>query len=382
MIQSSYGTYSNSPNTNNGLSGGSSANRRFGRVVDVIIDTFHPKYEQYGKSQSLNGVLYRQLDRGTNEEEEEELLFAYCGNSKIKTLPLKGEIVKIETLPSETEISGPTATKTYWTEIVTLWNHPHHNAYPDTAKNEENDYGDDFEEMTIAPLQVFPGDFILEGRHGQSIRFNGTKYDTNELIDDSNNGKPIIIISNGQKEAENSIDPILENINEDPSSIYLTSDHIVPLEQANEKRDAFEDEPEKADTFKGKQLIINADRVYINGREEGIYLSAKQNIGLNAEQVGIDGEKYVGIDAKKIYLGTTAFEEKEPALKGQTSTDWLDDLTSLLEGLANTLATTPPAPPTYIAALIKQGVKLKAQLPQLKALLKQLHSKKVFIDNQ
>jgi len=98
MIQSSYGTYSNSPSTNNSSSGGSSANRRFGRVVDVIIDTFHPKYEQYGKSQSLNGVLYRQLDRGTNEEEEEELLFAYCGNSKIKTLPLKGEIVKIESM--------------------------------------------------------------------------------------------------------------------------------------------------------------------------------------------------------------------------------------------------------------------------------------------
>ena len=44
------------------------------------------------------------------------------------------------------------------------------------------------------------------------------------------------------------------------------------------------------------------------------------------------------------------------------------------------MATTPPAPPTYIAGLLKEGVKMQAQLPALKQLLKNLHSKKVFID--
>ena len=383
MIQSSYGSGTPGVYSSTGQASGGGNTRKFGRVVDVILDSFHPEYDQYGKSQSINGVFYRQLDKGNTEDDEQELFFAFCGTSDFKKIPLKGEVVKIETLPSDDLTNTPSATKDYWTKVVTIWNHPHHNAYPDTTQQEEVDFGDDFnEEDKIAPLQAFPGDYIIEGRHAQSIRFSGTKYESNELVDDSNNGKPYTIISNGQKEPENSIDPVIENINEDPSSLYFTSDHTVPLTQANEKRDAWEEEPEKADVYKGSQILGNADRIYLNGREEGIYLSAKKNIGLNSEYVGIDGEKYVGIDAKKIYLGTTAFEEKEPALKGQTSTDWLDDLVGLLEGLANTLATTPPTPPTYIAGLVKEGVKLKAQLPQLKGLLKQLHSKKVYIDNK
>lgn len=383
MIQSSYGFGSTGNYTSTGQASGGSNTRKFGRVVDIILDSFHPEYEQYGKSQSINGVFYRQLDKGVTEDTEQELYFAYCGASDFKKIPLVGEIIRIETLPSDNLELTPSATKDYWTKIVTMWNHPHHNAYPDTTQQEDVDFGKDFKEETnIAPKQAFPGDYIIEGRHGQSIRFNGTKYDSNELIDDSNNGKPLILISNGQKQPQNSVDPVVENINEDPSSLYFTSNHVIPLVQANEKRDAWDEEPEKADTYKGSQIVGNADRIYLNGREEGIYLSSKQNIGLNSEYVGIDGEKYVGVDAKKIYLGTTAFEEKEPALKGQTSTDWLEDLVGLLEGLATTLATTPPAPPVYIAALIKEGVKLQAQLPQLKGLLKQLHSKKVYIDNK
>lgn len=370
----------------NSSSAPSSGGNSYGRVVEIILDSFHPKYEDYGKSQSLNGIFYRELNAPLKEDEETELRFAYCDKSNQKRIPVKGEIVYLETKPSEQRVQGqPVTTKTYWSSIISMWNHPHHNAYPDTNQSGEstNDFGEYFTELDkIAPLQAFPGDDIWEGRNGQSIRFNGTKYDSNELTDDSNNGKPLVLISNGQKEPQNSIDPVVENIDEDPSSIYLTSDHTIPLTQANEKRDAFDEEPEKADTYKGSQVIVNGGRLYFNAKDEGAFISSKETIGLNSKIIGIDGEQYVGIDAKKIYLGTTAFKEQEPALKGQTSTDWLDDLVSLLEGLAKTLATTPPAPPTYIGALIKEGIKLQIQLPKLKSLLTQLHSKKVYIDNK
>ena len=88
-------------------------------------------------------------------------------------------------------------------------------------------------------------------------------------------------------------------------------------------------------------------------------------------------------DSKKIYLGSGAFDEDEPALKGETTTTWLDDLVSLLESLAKTLATSPPAPAElYTAKLVKEGGSLLKQLPRLKQILKQLHSKKVFIDKK
>lgn len=366
--------------------GSPSAGGNFGRVVDIILDQFHPEYEQFGRSQCINAVFYRELNSEYIEDEESVLRIAFCNHTSLRRIPVKGEIVYLETRPSEQRGEGiPVTTKTYWRDIISIWNHPHHNAYPDTNQSGEsiNDFGKHFEEQDkIAPLQAFPGDDIWEGRNGQSIRFNGTKYDSNIIIDNSNNGKPVTLISNGKKTPNDSLNPIVEDINEDPSSIFLTSDHTITLTQANEKREAFDEEPEKADKYKGSQVVINSGRLFFNARDEGAFISSKEVIGFNSKVIGIDGKDYIGLDAKKIYLGTSAFEEKEPALKGQTSTDWLDDLVGLLEGLAKTLATTPPAPPTYIAGLVKEGIKLQIQLPQLKSLLKQLHSRKVYIDNK
>ena len=351
-----------------------------GRVVDVIMDANHPEYDTFGSTLALYGVFYKALNSNADEEADEQTLFAYCQRNESIKVPLKGEIVEIISQPSEDRDKDAGSTKDFWRSIVNVWNHPHHSASPTT---DDNEFGDDFEEKTVVnPLQIFPGDVTIEGRHGNTIRLGGTNYESNPFSEDSNNGLPFTIIKNGQKEADDSIETIVEDVNEDKSSIYLTSDHTIELEQAHEKRDAFEEEPETADVFKGPQVIINSGRLYFNARDEGAFISAKEMIGLNAKVIGIDSDDYIGLDSKKIYLGTDAFDEDEPALKGETSTVWLDDLVSLLEGLAKTMATTPPAPPTYIGALVKEGIKLQIQLPKLKGLLKNLHSKKVFIDKK
>jgi len=369
-----------------GSSGGSSSLNTFARVVDVITDSFHPKYEVYGGSQSINGILYRNLKTASSEEDDQQLRFAFCSDVNIKRVPLKSEIVEIVTLPSERRSTGPGSTKSYWSQVVPMWNHPHHNAYPDTAQYEdqesEAEFGDFFEETDkVNPLQLFPGDISIEGRHGQSIRMTGTKYDSNIWIDDSNNGEPLTIIRNGQKEAESGDESVIEDINEDKSSIYLTSDHTVELEQANEKRESWKDEPEKADKFKGSQVIINSGRLYFNAYDEHTLISAKEGIGLNAKTVSLDGEEYVGLDAKKIYLGAAALKrEHEPVLKGKTSTTWLNDLTKQVKTLADTMAKLPPAPPAAIAKLIVTGNTVLPLLEILINKLPQLHSKKVFTE--
>jgi len=200
-------------------SGGENINGRFGRVVDIITDSFHPEYKNYGNTLSLNGVFYRPITSSELEDTTTDLRFAYQGAKSIKEVPLKGEIVEIQNQPSNERVDNPGSLKVYWTKIIPLWNHPHHNAYPDTIQSGEGDanLGKEFkEETTINPLQQFPGDITMEGRHGQSIRFTGTKFDSNPWIDDSNNGKPLIVISNGQKETQNGDETIIEDINEDP----------------------------------------------------------------------------------------------------------------------------------------------------------------------
>lgn len=361
----------------------SSTEAGFGRVVDVVLDSKHPLYDEYNKSQSLNGVLYRQINSFGIEDEESNLLFAYAGNNLIKKQPLKNEIVQIISMPTEERNSDPNAKKRYWSNIIPVWNHPHHNAFPDIKQFGEGDVdlGEDFEEtQQVAPIQCFPGDTILEGRHGNTIRLGGTKYTLNEFTDSSNNGTPYTIIRNGMKSPPNALDPTVEDINEDDASIYLGSDHKFELSQANDKRDAWENEPEKADTYKGSQVVINAGRLFFNSKEEGVFLSAVKGIGLNAKEIGIDGENYVGLDAKKVYLGTKAFDEEEPVLKGLTTTDWLDDFMSQFETIVKGMATMPPAPPAAIAKMIATANAVLPMLPTLKNLLKQLHSKKVFTE--
>lgn len=372
--------------TGGGSSSGHSKHTAFGRVVDIVTDAFHPKYEDYGSSQSINGVFYRPLGGAKVEDEENQLRFAFCSDVNIKRVPLKGEIVEIINLPSERRSSGPGATKSYWTRIVPLWNHPHHNAYPDTTQFEdqesEADLGEYFEESDkVNPLQLFPGDISIEGRHGQSIRFTGTKYDSNEWIDNSNNGQPLTIIRNGQAEAGSGDESVLEDINEDKSSIYLTSDHTIELEQANEKREAWSEEPEKADKFKGPQILLNSGRLYFNAYDEHALISAKEGIGLNSKTISLDGEEYVGLDAKKIYLGVEALKrEHEPVLKGQTTTDWLDDFISQFETLTKGIATAPPAPPAFVAKCIAVANSIVPIIPILKNQLPNLHSKKVYTE--
>ena len=105
-------------------------------------------------------------------------------------------------------------------------------------------------------------------------------------------------------------------------------------------------------------------------------------IGLNSKVIGIDSDDYIGMDSKKIYLGKGAFDEDEPALKGQTTTDWLNDLVAALEELVKTMATSPPSPPVYVPLVAKTAIAVLPQLPKLRALLTRLHSKKVYIDNR
>ena len=140
-----------------------------------------------------------------------------------------------------------------------MWGHPHHNALP-TVKGLEseqtaNDYqetgaglvrkvedgGTDVtlgkyfqEQINIKPLLPYEGDMILEGRFGNSIRFGSTNNsqeisNPNGWSDSGNTGDPITIIRNGQSSNldEKGWLPTTERINEDATSIYLTSNQRI-----------------------------------------------------------------------------------------------------------------------------------------------------------
>ena len=160
----------------------------------------------------------------------------------------------------------------------------------------------------------------------------------------------------------------------------MGSDHKFELEIANDKRDALEKEPEDTDQFKGNQVIINSGRLVFNAKDESMLISSTEQIGINASEVGVDADKYIGFDAKRIYLGEKGFEEDEPVLLGQTTIDWLDDHLSQFESLVKTLATLPPAPPAAVAKIIASSAAIFPTLKVLRQKLKLNLSKKVYTE--
>jgi len=362
--------------------GGSNPTFRFGRVVDVVLDESSPYWDQFGRSQAINGIVFRDINVPLSQDEETELPFAYCANPNVIQLPLKNEIVIISNLPSELRANNPGATKNYWISVVGLWNHPNHNIYPDTSQDgTDPDFGEDFEENDkVAPLQTYPGDVLISGRHGNTVRLSGTKQTYNTLTDDSNNGDPFIILKNKMKDPDDGTSLSTEDINEDGSSVYMVSNHKVPLDEANKNANSWDEPADLAAAYEGDQVLINGGRLFFNAKEEGAFIAASEYIGLASKEVHIDGDDMVSIDGKKIYLGRVAMKkEDEPVILGTTLQDWLTNLTDNLNTLLKSLG-KPSAPPAYVAANVATAKALQPAIKTLKSQIKLLTSKKVFTE--
>ena len=365
----------------------------YGRVVDVILDESHPQYTSKGGGVAINGVFYKPLTSTASEQSPTDLPFAYQQHAHLKTVPLIGEIVQIEPLPipSDTDFVGKT--RKYYTKILNIWNNSNSNFYPDTNANLNIDFsqGGRFVELgTVNPIGSSPGDIQFEGRQGQSLRFTGGRSLSNPWVDSINLGKPVIILSNGQKETQDGFTTIGEDINEDSSSIYMVSDHKIPLKQANEKRAAWNEAPTKADQFKGNQILINCGRLFLNAKEQDIQLSSIKAIGLNTGgTVNIDSTEYMCLDGSQIYLGakarTAPSNSKEPVLLGNQTENFLNTLLTILEGMADDMAKAKTVDGKPIPLLNKRGNQVK---PTIQALKRQINpngpsilkSKKVFTE--
>ena len=235
-------------------------------------------------------------------------------------------------------------------------------------------------------MQPFPGDLLFEGRQGQSVRFTGYPHKSNPFVDDENKTLPLTIISNGQIETESGVDHIVEDVNEDYSSIYLTSNHTIPLIPARTKRSSFNDEPTEPNYYKGNQVIVNGGRLYFNAKEEDIHLNAAENLGITSRVVGIDGVDYIGLDAKKIYLGAQARKfEQQPIILGDQLEVFLASLLSSIDRLGGVLSTATTVSGDGLPTVNLEGTALQAVARSLAGQINPngpslLKSKKVFTE--
>lgn len=355
----------------------------FGRVVDIVLSNDHPDYDLLGKDQSLYGVYFQPLNPGAPEKLPDPIRikrFAYCGQSNIKQIPVKGEIVSLQFCPAGPGLNSRSAQseKIYWLQIVPVWNSINNNLCPDPRLFEVSGKIDtgEFIQQRYKPLQLAAGDVAFEGRQGQSIRFGGTK-GSGKISSKGTNGAPFIAIRIGSEATGSSVSS--EDVNADGSSIYITKGRAVDLTLASTKFAGSIEDPAEVKAFEGNQIAMSSGQVIANAKESNLELIAKESIIQSAKDVSIDGENYVGLDAKKIYLGTVAQSEKEPVLRGQTSVDFLTNIiNTLCSFLSNVSVPAPPAVWTSNAAV--QSLICSSTLKSYLSGINNLKSEKVFVE--
>ena len=356
----------------------------FGRVIKIVLDESTIITDPNGNTLPIGTILYRNI-----LEEKETITTEYPALplfTNIKQFPLLNEVVMILQGPNSDIQSNVASKNMYYSTVVNLWGSSHHNALPEPNTDISTILGKDVKELAdVNPMYPFPGDIIIEGRQGQSIRLSGNMSPQNKLVDESNNAKPIILISNGQIKTDNGIDHIVENINTDPNSLYFLSDHKSDLIEINKKRDSYDVVPLNASQYIGNQVIINGGRLFFNAKEDSAFISAKESIGLNARTLNFDAKDYTCIDSKKIYLGKAARRSntKEPIVLGTQLENWLTTLLDTLESVAigmSSAAAYIDGKPSPITSLIAAGPELQAVSRSLKTQIKLFQSKKVFTE--
>ena len=371
------------------------------RVLSIVLDTTHPRFQELGAWNGLGIIEYEDVN---NPLPSPSLPTARPLAGNFKNLPLINEVVYLIGLPN-TEIETISSnTVEYYVNIVSLWNHPHHNAFP-TAPNalpptQQKDYvqttggnvrrvtdqsteiylGKTFiERSNIHPLLPFEGDILYEGRWGNSIRIGSTVKNTlNNWSSVGTNGDPIMILRNGQgiQTAEGWV-PTVEDINNDNSSIYQTSTQKIPLKASSINYLSYKSNPPQSpDQYAGKQIIINSGRLVFNSTLDHILLSSKKSINLNAvENVNIDSPNTT-IQSEKVYLGSK--NATESVLLGNstisTLNNLIDNLNSFLQICSTVVATAPGTP---IVPLNLAANQLSIQLKVIQGNLEKLKSNTV-----
>ena len=384
------------------------------RVKSIILNESHPRFVELGEWNAL-GAIEQEVVKASTGNKSEKLPVAYPINPLLKAYPLINEIVSLTSAPSTNIYNSSDAERKYYVNIINLWNHPHHNGYPlnpnklsstqnksldqiqagstkiVTDNNKKIFLGKTFEERSnIHPLLPFEGDFIQEGRWGNSIRFGSTVAGspsptiTNNWSESGINGDPITIIRNGQGEqTKEGWIPITEDIDKDNSSIYLTSTQKIPLTASSKSYISYSSSisPDSPNEFSGRQILLNSGRLVFNAGTNHILLSAAKSINLNSlSSVNVDTPKVI-IQSEKIYLGS--YGANEPLLLGNLTVDVLKNLIKALKQLNNTftdvkatpITTTPGLPTTLNPVIIGKATTLNTTLIDIENQLKDLTSK-------
>lgn len=372
-----------------------------GEVMNVYLDELNlpdspnsedsvPNYDKFG------GVKVRMA---MSSKRSSNISFAYPLESNIKEYPLPGELVVVVEY----------ANKLFYTQKLNIFSSINDNSFPGfTANSPAGSYYGEYTKTSfssdgrIREIKSQHGDITFNGRFGQSIRFgsNIVPYwkdeDVEPIIGTGKKTSPNILIRAGQSHPmsgslpddrkweldEHPKRPVDEDLNDDGSSIWITTNQPTNLEFSGAPpKDYVHDEVDK-DEYKdikklgGNQIILNSDRITFNTKKNSILINSTRNISLSAAyDIGLEVDQPNG----KIKLGRK--DAKQPVLGGDKTMELVSDLCDAIQGFSNAMigAVGGYITPVALSQLNLEGAGLSQKLAGIKSRLDGAKSKYVFV---
>jgi hypothetical protein len=394
------------------------------RVRDIILDDSNPElFDKFGGWNGI-GTIFIEPTLQPNRKDEITLIPAYPAFPNIKQYPLINELVPIIYLADPNVTENTSAVSAYYLPPINAWNSQVHNAVPSTnitPELENKEYplveagsvrritdqdtdielGKTFKENNVLnnyPLLPYEGDILYEGRFGNSIRFGSTVNNAvypNDWSKAGREGSPITIIRNGQGDVSKNIEdntnswvPILENINIDKSSIYLTANQQIPLILSSNIPESYgknSNQVPNVQSYLGDQILLNSGQLAFNSKKNDIILSSNKSIHLSANTtLNFDSPQQITLSAPKVYLGSSFGDEGvqlQSAVLGEELNQALLTFTQAIEaaaeGMIYAVAITGP-----VSSVQSAGHLLKTACNNFKKTLnnKSILSNQVFIN--
>ena len=305
-------------------------------VIKVYLDEEDlPKLPDGRTDYSLYGFIEARMC--ISNEGEHDIIVVAPMEVNIKDYPYPGEYVIV------VEYFG---TK-FYTQKLNLYNNVDTNILPGLSKIhnpwKREGYKDNLpnvKDRVIRQLMAEEGDITFNGRFGNSIRFGSNVKSVKETETEGKKNSPNVIIRAGQGVQETILKkPVKEDINKDGSSLWMTTDQIVPLFQSSLSR-VPDLQPKE---FDGKQIILNSDRIVFNSKGTDTFVYSNRDINL------ISNNRIVLEGHKNVYLGTAPKQGEttgwvsdnsniQPVLRGDQTMNLIDSLLDALIEFANGIA--------------------------------------------
>ena len=275
-------------------------------VAEVIEYDYTYSYIPNDQRNSTVDKLFQLKVRSCSTYFNDKLIYAKPSNINMKQIPLVGEFVLIYKTFNQQATTDRWREGWYYVASIDIQSSINHNMLPglsDGARQEtidETKPGKTFNQKAVSPLQPYEGDFLLEGRWGNSIRFGNTistsypdgyyykaptwftpgGQNTNDILQSD----PIITISNGRNNKQGR-EFVVEDLENDASSLYLTSTQYLDTLTLSK------DLTVHNNSFVGSQFVGVADRIILRAKRDVAIIDSEEGIVLNTpNEIYIGGE--------------------------------------------------------------------------------------------